>query len=85
MGKAQIRITYQNAIRQAAALEETAEQMSVLQKELENVTQSLQGSWQGEGAKAYLAKCFRLQEKMKSSGESLQRTAAAIRRIAKIY
>ena len=80
-----IRITFNNAIRQADQLKECAEEMRRAATRMESIMSDLQREWGGDAATRYLAKCVAMQEKFNASAQNLDSVATAIRKAAQAY
>lgn len=75
---------FQRASKKAEELEEIASDMrKMAEGELQESLQNLSAAWKGESANEYLKKGFKLQEKILKSAKDLERTALAIRKVAK--
>lgn len=82
--ESEIKIHFQQAVRQAEELEETAGELRKLaREELGQALQNLSGVWKGEAADSYLNRGTRLETKMEKSAKDLEVTAAVIRSTAK--
>ena len=83
--KGTIQIEYQQVINQAAKLEECANDMQELQRQIETLMNNLRSGWSGESAELYLQKCDALAGKLSQSEKNLDQTARVIRKSAKAY
>lgn len=86
MGKSafEIRMDYRNAVSQAESLSEIAKELkATADSGLSDCMSEISGSWTGSNADGYIKKCDLLREKILHSSDKLQRTAEAIRKIAK--
>ena len=79
----QIQIHYQNALRQAAKLEQLADQLrTVADRKFAGAMEAVQTSWSGENAESFLLKGTRLKEKTIKTSNELRSAASSVRRIA---
>lgn len=80
----EIQMDYRNAIRQADSLSEIARELkTTADSGLQDCMSEISGSWTGDNATGYVKKCSLLKDKIIRSSEKLQKTADAIRKIAK--
>lgn len=80
----EIQMDYRNAIKQADSLSEIARELKVTADSgLQECVSEISGSWTGDNASNYIKKCNLLKEKIVYSSDKLQKTASAIRKIAK--
>jgi uncharacterized protein YukE len=80
----EIQMNYNNAIRQAASLEQIAKQLKNLaNKDMQDCVSEISHNWTGSNSNAYARKCNLLKEKIIKTAEKLEKTAETIRRIAK--
>lgn len=82
---ATIKIQYAQTIAQAKQLEECAQSMQDIRKQLDALVDDLRGGWAGESADLYFQKCGELSQKLTKSGKDLYKTADVIERSAKAY
>lgn len=85
MGKSEseIRMDYNNALRQAETLDGIARELKhTADKELQDCISEISHSWTGENAAAYVGKCGKLKSSIAKSAGKLEKTADTIRRIA---
>lgn len=83
--KASIQIDFQNAINQARKLEECAEEMKRIQRNLRAAEEELNAGWKGDSASLYLSKCQELEGKIVRSQRNLVQIASVILRTAKVH
>nr|WP_295283093.1 hypothetical protein [uncultured Blautia sp.] len=80
----EIQMDYRNAIRQVDSLSEIARELkTTADSGLQDCMSEISGSWTGDNATGYVKKCSLLKDKIIRSSEKLQKTADAIRKIAK--
>lgn len=86
MGKSalEIQMDYNNAVRQANSLEETADRLKrIANKEFQDCISDISRNWTGENASAYLRKCNALKQDIGATADKLERTARSIKKMAK--
>lgn len=86
MGKSayEIRMDYNDAIRQADSLDQVAREMQKLaNRNLQDCVSDISHSWTGNNSAAYIRKCNILKSNVLKTSDNLNRTADTIRRIAK--
>lgn len=82
--KASIEFDFQQAKRQADALDQLANRLSQLSgRDFAEAMQDISTSWQGQNARLYLSKGSKLQGKMNESVKALHTVANNIRTVAK--
>ena len=75
-----IQFDYQCAVRQAARVDDAAEDVRRLAtRELENMVDQLSVCWKGESAELYFAKCRELQSALEQTARDLESVASNIR------
>ena len=80
----EIQMDYQNAIKQANSLSEIARELkTTADSSFQECMSEISSSWTGENADSYVKKCGLLKEKISKSSDKLQKTADAIRKIAR--
>ena len=78
-----INFDYLLAMRQAAAIETIAGEMrSLANRDLQNTSDALRGSWTGEAADKFLVYCDEVKAQIIQKVEELNTTAATIRSVA---
>lgn len=81
--ESEIRMDYNNALRQAETLEGIARDLRhTADKELQDCMSEVSRSWTGENATAYVNKCGTLKTGITKSADKLEKTAETIRKIA---
>lgn len=83
--KRSISITFQQAINQANKLNDCATDLKNIQKKLQNIINTLQCEWVGDGANQYIAKCNALQTTVTRASYDLDQVSSVVRRIARSY
>ena len=83
--KAAIQIEFQQVINQARELEDCADELQQIQRQIESLVDNLRSGWAGESAELYFEKCGLLSNKLATSQRNLDQTANVIRRSARIY
>lgn len=83
--EATIRVEFEQTIRQAQRLEQCADELESVRRQLNALVNELRGSWEGESAGLYCQKCNELSEKLGTSRKNLDKTADVIVRSAKAY
>ena len=82
--RAEIRIDFQQAIKQADKLDEIATKLERISKNsMEESMQNLSAAWKGENASAFLKKEDRLQGEINTTAKNVRAIADDIRRIAR--
>ncbi len=80
----EIQMDYRNAIRQADSLSEIARDLKTTANSgLQDCMAQISTNWTGDNSRAYTQKCTTLKTNIVRSADKLQKTAEAIRRIAK--
>ncbi len=85
MGKSEseIRMDYNNAIRQAESLNQIARELkNTANRNFQDCVSEISSSWTGDNSAAYVRKCNVLKADIVKSAEKLERTAETIRKIA---
>ena len=86
MGKSayEIRMDYNDAIRQADSLNQVARELQKLaNRSLQDCVSDISHNWTGSNSVAYVRKCNLLKSNVLKTSDNLNRTADTIRRIAK--
>ncbi|MBR3525129.1 MAG: hypothetical protein IKO11_04715 [Lachnospiraceae bacterium] len=84
MGKREIKLNYDKAIRQAERLETIGKEVDTMaQNDYDNTLNGIAGAWSGENAAAYLERAGQLKEKMITTAKNILLVADEIRRKAK--
>lgn len=86
MGKSalEIKLDYNNAIRQADSLSQIARELkNTANRELQDCVSEISHNWTGSNSNAYVNKCNTLKANIIKTSDKLERTADTIRRIAK--
>ncbi|MCD7744503.1 MAG: hypothetical protein LUI13_04315 [Lachnospiraceae bacterium] len=80
----EISLDYDRAVGQADSLNESAKALrNMANGRLQECISGISASWTGSNSAAYVKKCGRLQSDILSTAAQLERTAAAIRSIAR--
>ncbi len=80
----EIRLNYNQAVKQAETLSEIATDMrNIANKELQDCVSQISNNWTGSNATAYKAKCDTLKSNILITADKLDKTASTIRSIAK--
>ena len=83
--KTAIQIEFQQVIRQAQTLENCADDLQEIRRQIDGLIENLGSGWVGESANQYFLKCKELSSKMNVSRMNLDNMAAVIRKSAHIY
>lgn len=79
----QIKMDFRQAKAQADRIDALANRMyKISDQEYESTLRTINGSWNGENAEAFVAKGIQLQVKIRQSAADLRKAAQTIRRIA---
>lgn len=79
-----IYVNFQNALRQASALEQQAQILRrIASGQMESVMARVQGGWRGENAEAWQHKCAQLGVKIQGTARELEAAAASLRMSAR--
>ena len=80
----EIRMDYENAIRQANSLDQIARDLkNTANKDLQDCVSEISRNWTGSNSNAYIRKCDILKSNIVRTAENLSKTADIIRKIAK--
>lgn len=80
-----IQVEFQQVTRQTKKLEQCADDLQKVRRQLQELMNDLRVSWAGESAELYLQKCNELSNKINTSAKNLGKTADVIERSAKAY
>lgn len=83
--KAAIQIEFSQVTAQARKLEDCADELQDVRRQLDRLMEDLRGGWAGESAELYLQKCSELSGKLYTSRKNLDKVADVIHRSAKAY
>lgn len=83
--KSEIQIEFHQVINQARELEDCANELQHIQRQIDTLVNDLRSGWAGESAELYFEKCGLLANKLGNSQRNLDQTASVIRRSARIY
>lgn len=80
----EIRMNYNNAVRQADSLLQIARELrSAANNDLSDCVSEISCNWTGDNSRAYISKCSSLKANILKNAEQLEKTADTIKRIAK--
>lgn len=80
-----IQIEYSSAMKNAEKLKRCADQLQMIHRSMDRLTDELQNAWEGDSARICVAKCHEFSEKMNKSEANLEQIANVIQRTAKAY
>lgn len=80
----EIRMDYNNAVRQADSLRQIARELrSTANKDFQDCVAEISHNWTGSNSAAYIRKCNTLKSNILNTADKLERTADTIQKIAK--
>ena len=80
-----IQVNFRNAKTQAKTLSECASDISRLQRDLNGIIAEISRGWEGNAARAYLAKCEQMKAKLGKQAQDLNNISNAVSRTAQSY
>lgn len=80
-----IMISFQETSRQAQRLEDCADNIRSIERQIDEIMADVRNNWSGEAAALYLDKCEQLKSKVSKTGRDLNQIANSIQRAAKQY
>ena len=80
-----IQLEFQQVSSQARTLEQCADELQAVRRQLNTLVDELRMGWAGESAELYFRKCSELAAKLNTSQQNLSRTAGVIKRSAQAY
>ena len=80
-----IQLEYRAALLNAERLKVCAYRLRKIRSEMDALANELQTGWQGDSARACVAKCSEFSDKVRRSDEHLEEISRSIRRTARAY
>lgn len=80
-----IKIEFRQISSQAETLENCAEDLQKVAKQLQEMTDHLYAGWRGDSASLYGEKCEQLQQKIQHTGKNLAQISSVVKHSARRY